>query len=111
MVKVEQNNIAAAPKKQPRFNLKKRFKKLNSEQKHLLLKQYATFFNKTERSLYNAIQRDNQSDEELHFFAGIFDCKIQDLYTEPLKQVPSIYELQSKAHGGILGKQVSLDVN
>ncbi|MGV3588566.1 MAG: hypothetical protein ACO1OF_16290 [Adhaeribacter sp.] len=110
MAQVKQIKIADAPRKQPRFNLKKRYKKLNNDQKQLLIKEYASAFNKTERTLYNAIQRDNLTDEELHFFASIFECPISALYTEPLKYVPSIYELERKAHGPNLGIQGAINI-
>lgn len=110
MTMVMQKKTAIAPIKQPKFNLKKRYKKLNSAQKQLLLKSYATTFGRKERTLYYLMERDSLTDQELHFFAGIFDCQIKDLYTIPLAYVPSIFEMERKAGNNNLGRQALLDV-
>lgn len=110
MARVKQNNSASAPEKTPKFNIKRRYNKLNNDQKQLLMEQYILTFNKQWRSLYNLIKRDNLTDEELHFFASIFEVPIVALYTNPPMRVPSLYELERKSEGTMPALQARLEV-
>ena len=95
---------------EPKFNIKQRYVNLNNRQKALVKSEYQERLNKTEPNFYDTLNREILSDEELHFFAGIFECTIAALYNEPLKRVPSIYELDRKAFAPRVGKQASINI-
>ena len=95
----------------PKFNIKQRFNRLNSMQKAIVIQEYTESLGVQPRTFYHTLNRETLTDEELQFFSGIFDCRIQDLYNSQPKPTPSIYELERKASGRVdPGKQACLDV-
>lgn len=94
----------------PKFNIKLRYEDLNDSQKKLLRKQFQEEFGGNVQTFYNRLSSEKPTADEIVFFASIFECKIQELYSRQPPVQPSIYELVRKARGIRPGKQAGLDV-
>jgi hemerythrin superfamily protein len=94
----------------PKFNIRARYDDLNTSQKKILLTQFQEVLGGNRQTFYNKMSSENLTSDEVIFFAGIFDCSIQDLYNKQQPPQPSIYELFRKSKGYKTGRQVGLRI-
>ncbi|QNF34331.1 hypothetical protein HUW51_16970 [Adhaeribacter swui] len=107
MVASQQKNVV--PQEERKYNIKRRYERLNNHQKLILQEQFQTTFQRSQSNFYYTLKGDNLSVDELFFFAGSFDCRIQDLLTKPIVKAESVKELERKQEGNT-SKQAVIDI-
>lgn len=93
-----------------KFNIKARYNELNLQQQRIFKKQFHERFGGNQVTFHNRLSTENLLADELIFFAAIFDCKVQELYSIPPKLQTSIFELYRKSKPSKPGIQTGLGV-
>lgn len=104
MLNQDQKNAAAEASEGaiplPKFNIRARYDDLNDAKKRLFRHLFQSRFGGNIPTFYNKLSSENLTIDEALFFADLFECKIEDLYTTAVPRQTSIFDLARKAKGG-----------
>lgn len=84
----------------PKFNIRARYDDLNDAKKRIFRHLYQSRFGGNIPTFYNKLSSENLTIDEGLFFADLFECKVEDLYTTAMPRQTSIFDLARKAKGG-----------